>query len=57
MMLPPQTHLIEDLMMQGGTTPGLIGGDLVYEEIVEEEEEEECDDEDCEYCRLYYLQL
>ena len=22
-----------------------------------EEEEEECDDEDCEYCRMYYLQL
>jgi hypothetical protein len=29
---------------------------MIEDGIPEEEEEEECNDEDCEYCRQYYLQ-
>jgi hypothetical protein len=39
----------EDIMQP----PNMIE-DLINEGV--EEEEEECDDEDCEYCRQYYLQ-
>jgi hypothetical protein len=38
----------EDIMQP----PNMIE-DLINEGV--EEEEEECDDEDCEYCRQYYL--
>ncbi len=38
--------------MQDGMMMGDNNDQLNYEE-----EEEECDDEDCEYCRMYYLQL
>ena len=29
---------------------------LIDEEVGLEEDEEECNDEDCEYCRQYYIQ-
>ena len=38
-----QIEMIEDAIPEGAGIP-------------EEDEEEECNDEDCEYCRQYYLQ-
>ena len=40
-MINQQVPQIDDIM--GGVIP-------------DEDEEEECDDEDCEYCRQYYLE-